>query len=369
MAPDALKVYGTRMCKGNIVMDAIVTALHLAASGGGHPAICKMLIDHEAPVNARSSKKQTPLCLAAQKGFAKVVRLLLEYGADANNDDEGKYTPLHLAASNGYEHCVDLLLKAGARVDAFTRNGVTPLHYAVQGAHATVVKLLISAGAAVNCNRKPLLLIAVDDGEVEVVQILLDAHAAIDCKANIKAMLDKDTEVSDYLTPLHLAVSKAHQKVVGLLLRRGASINDVTTKGGWSALDFAVLNGHAECAVTLLEHGATVTDSCKRIGRNNTPTLIACAIMVVAIRIMATQLPHPHTDMIRVELCAIIVSILDKDRIEVRKYLRLSRLGNSRFSRFYLTFFFIKTPFVIKISMIFGAIEILKISMTKGVLN
>lgn len=246
-----------------------VTALHLAASGGGSVSVCKLLIENNAPVNARSSKKQTPLCLAAQKGFSQVVQLLLEHGAEPNNEDEGKYTPLHLASSKGYEHCVDLLLKAGAEVDATTRKGVTPLHYAVQVGHAAVVRLLIAAGAKVNCNRKPLLLIAADDGNAEVVRILLDANAAVDCKANIKAMLDKETEVSDGLTPLQLAASKAHPEVVELLLSRGANVNEVSSKSGWSALDFAVLNGHADCAVTLLEHGATVTDNCKSIGRNN----------------------------------------------------------------------------------------------------
>lgn len=246
-----------------------VTALHLAASGGGNVSVCKLLIENNAPVNARSSKKQTPLCLASQKGYLQVVQLLLEHRADPNNEDEGKNTPLHLAASKGYEHCVDLLLKAGAEVDATTRKGVTPLHYAVQVGHAAVVRLLIAAGAKVNCNRKPLLLIAADDGNVDVVRILLDANAAVDCKATIKAMLDKETEVSDNLTPLHLAASRAHQEVAELLLSRGANVNEVTTKSGWSALDFAVLNGHADCAVTLLEHGATVTDNCKSIGRNN----------------------------------------------------------------------------------------------------
>lgn len=246
-----------------------VTALHLAASGGGHIQICKLLIEHNAPVNARSAKKQTPLCLAAQKGFVKVVQLLLDHGADANNEDEGKYTPLHLAGSSGFVNCVDLLLKAGARVDSTTRTGVTPLHYAVQGGHAQAVKLLISAGAKVNCNRKPLLLIAADDGNLEVVQILLDAQATIDCKANIKAQLDKDMEFYDFLTPLHLASSRGHHDVVDLLLRRGACVDEVTSKSEWSALDFAVLNGHAECALTLLKHGSSVTDKCRSVGRAN----------------------------------------------------------------------------------------------------
>lgn len=246
-----------------------LTALHLAASGGGHVPICKVLLDHGAAVNARSTKKQTPLCLATQKGNYKLVRLLLEHGADCNNEDEGKFSPLQIAASNGSAECAEELIKAGARIDCKTRNGVTPLHYAVQGGHAAVVKLLVSAGAKVNCTKKPLLIIAADDGNREVVQILLDALAAIDCRANIKVNLDKDTEIQDKLTPLHLAASKGHRDVVELLLRRGAFVDAITDKGTWTALDFAILNAHAGCAIALLEHGATVRDNAKNVGSND----------------------------------------------------------------------------------------------------
>lgn len=246
-----------------------VTALHLASSGGGHISICKLLLERKAPVNSRSVKKQTPLCLAAQKGFSKVVQLLLDHGADPNNEDEGKYTPLHLAASNGYSQTVDILLRHGARAEAKTRNDVTPLHYAVQGGHAGVVRSLIKAGAKVNCNKKPLLLIAADDGNRDIVSLLLEAGAVVDCRANIRATIDKDMEVCDYLTPLHLAASKNHHEVVGLLLRRNADVNELTSKSGWSPLDFAVLNGHSKSAVLLLQHGAIVTDTCKALGRNS----------------------------------------------------------------------------------------------------
>lgn len=251
-----------------------LTALHLAASGGGHLAICNLLLDHGAPVNALSSKYQTPLCLATQKGYSRLVRLLLEHGADCNNEDEAKFTPLHIAASNGFAESADELISAGATIDCKTRNNITPLHYAVQGGHASVVKLLVAAGAKVNCTRKPLLIIAADDGNREVVQILLDALAAIDCTANIKATVGKDgvgkdVEIHDKLTPLHLASSKGHKEVVELLLRRGASVDARTEKGGWSALDFAVMNGHSASAILLLDYSATVTDNARKIGSSS----------------------------------------------------------------------------------------------------
>jgi ankyrin repeat protein len=245
-----------------------LTALHLASSGGGQLSICELLLKHNAPVNAKSTKDQTPLCLATQKGYSRLVRLLLEHNADCNNEDEGRFTPLHIAASNGFGSSAEELIRHGAKIDCKTRTGVTPLHYAVQGGHANVVKLLVSAGAKVNCTRKPLLIIAADDGNRQVVQILLDALAAIDCTANIKATLEKDMEVHDKLTPLHLSSSKGHKDVVELLLRRGASVDARTEKGGWTALDFAVLNGHPACAIALLEHGATVTDNARKVGNS-----------------------------------------------------------------------------------------------------
>ena len=245
------------------------TALHLAAWSSGNSAICKMLLDCGAPVNALTEKKQTPLCLAAQKGNWKIAQLLLQHGADPNNEDVEKYTPVHLAASNGFVDCLNLLLKANASVDCKTLKGITPLHYAVQGGHASCVRLLINAGAKVNCAKKPLLLIAADEGKPEVVQILLDALAVIDCKAYVKAYLDKENEISDHLTPLHLAASKGNLDVVELLLRGGANVDSVTDNSKWTALDFSVLNGHSQCAIVLLKHGATVSENCKNVGRNN----------------------------------------------------------------------------------------------------
>ncbi|KAI0557480.1 Ankyrin repeat containing protein [Gracilaria domingensis] len=165
--------------------------------------------------------------------------------------DEGKYTPGHLGIVT--------------IVDTTTTNEVTPLHYAVQGGHSQVVQALISSGAKVNCSKKPLLMIAADDGKLDVVNLLLNADASINCRANNRAVLDKETEVCDYLTPLHLSSSKNHHEVVDALIQRWTDFNALTLKSEWSALDFSVLNGHSESAIILLQHGAIVSDTCKSI--------------------------------------------------------------------------------------------------------
>nr|WP_246345595.1 ankyrin repeat domain-containing protein [endosymbiont of Lamellibrachia barhami] len=53
-----------------------------------------------------------------------------------------------------------------------------------------------------------------------------------------------------------LAASNNHARVVGLLLKRGANIDQVETTGGWTALIWATKLGHRETVDTLLTHQA-----------------------------------------------------------------------------------------------------------------
>ena len=72
-------------------------------------------------------------------------------------------------------------------------------------------------------------------------------------------------------------------------------MNEVTTKRGWSALDFSVLNVHAECSVALLEQGALVSDNCQHICRINW-TLVQYAAHHGAkdvFRLLIQQLKEP----------------------------------------------------------------------------
>jgi ankyrin repeat protein len=109
------------------------TPLHNAANGAYtnelcYVAVAKVLLAHDADVNARMLKNQTPLHRAAIWGHPQIMQVLLENGADPNiRDDDGK-TALDLATANeepglppavvvGRKECADLL-RSPPRVQA-----------------------------------------------------------------------------------------------------------------------------------------------------------------------------------------------------------------------------------------------------------
>jgi ankyrin repeat protein len=67
------------------------------------------------------------------------VRLLLEHEADVDAKIDGGWTVLHEADREGYEAVVRLLLDHMAHVDAKDRNGMTALDRAIDIEHLAVM--------------------------------------------------------------------------------------------------------------------------------------------------------------------------------------------------------------------------------------
>jgi ankyrin repeat protein len=119
------------------------TALHFAAFFN-RPEIARDLIRHGADVTvaARNPMQVTPLHSAAAAHSREIVRLLLEQEAPADARQQGGWTALHEAAQHGdLEMARDLI---EYQADPLSRNdeGKTPADLARAKGHEEVMKLL-----------------------------------------------------------------------------------------------------------------------------------------------------------------------------------------------------------------------------------
>jgi ankyrin repeat protein len=168
----------------------------------------KALIAAGADVNAKDKLGETPLHIAAVRGFQEITALLIAGGADVNARNGRELTPLHAAAWGGYKETVALLITKGANINAKDENGVTSLHVSALSGSDETIALLINNDADINARNKngmtPLHAAALT-GQYEAVELLINNGADVKSKNN-KGM-----------TPLQLASQKGHQHIVELL--------------------------------------------------------------------------------------------------------------------------------------------------------
>lgn len=109
------------------------------------PKAAQVLIDWpRTDVNRLNANGESPLMLAALKGYQGLAEKLIRKGADVNKTG---WTPLHYAASGGHLSLISLLLENSAYIDAESPNGTTPLMMAAMYGTPAAVKLLLREGA------------------------------------------------------------------------------------------------------------------------------------------------------------------------------------------------------------------------------
>jgi ankyrin repeat protein len=120
--------------------------LHTAAHHG-HLAICCLLIDKGAQLEAKNSYDWTPLHWAAIRGHVEIVCLLCDRGADIEARDSWGRRPLHEAAINGHISVVkELIEERNAEINARDDFGRTALRYATDRNNPDVAAYLASHG-------------------------------------------------------------------------------------------------------------------------------------------------------------------------------------------------------------------------------
>eukprot|EP00066_Takifugu_rubripes_P016477 XP_011605743.1 PREDICTED: ankyrin repeat domain-containing protein 7-like [Takifugu rubripes] len=186
------------------------TALHIACASG-HVEVVHFLLERKARLNLCDNQNRSALMKAVQCQHERCVRILLENHADPNLVDVDDNTALHLAANIPSISTAVLLLEHDADIDAQNKDGFTPLTLAVREDHIEMAEFLLREGADVN-------------------------------------IVDKDQR-----SPLMIAAGNGLVGMLRLLLQFNAEVTLKDTKG-WSADDYAVMNGYHPCSLLINEH-------------------------------------------------------------------------------------------------------------------
>ena len=118
----------------------------MEAAWNGHLAICRLLIDKGAQVEARNIIGRTPLFYAA-RGHIEIVRLLCDRGADVEARTNDGRRPLHDAAYHGHISVVkELIEERNAEINARYDGGTTALTLARARNKPDVAAYLVSHG-------------------------------------------------------------------------------------------------------------------------------------------------------------------------------------------------------------------------------
>jgi len=220
-----------------------------AAAEGGYAKVLRLLVDAGTAVDARNVDGFTPLALASVRGHLDAVRLLLDEGADVKARGNAGETALILAASKGRTKVVELLLKWGAEINATDLDSGTALTHAALNGHADIVTLLLTKGAKIKIKQGGYLahdvLVSALRGDLDRLKELLA----------LTAQTNTETQAGE--TALMFACALGHDKVVRLLLSRGAGVN-FKARNETTALMLAAASGNSETLRLLLEAGAPV---------------------------------------------------------------------------------------------------------------
>eukprot|EP00286_Rhodomonas_abbreviata_P005107 CAMPEP_0181326454 /NCGR_PEP_ID=MMETSP1101-20121128/21505_1 /TAXON_ID=46948 /ORGANISM="Rhodomonas abbreviata, Strain Caron Lab Isolate" /LENGTH=340 /DNA_ID=CAMNT_0023434905 /DNA_START=45 /DNA_END=1063 /DNA_ORIENTATION=+ len=119
-----------------------LTALHAAVKVQGHVDVVNALLQHNAPVDAKTARGNTPLMFAAGGGHVDCGIVLIRAGADVNVANTEGETPLHRAVKEGHVKMVTLLLDKGADKALKTKAGVTAVQLADRHKKSDIVNAL-----------------------------------------------------------------------------------------------------------------------------------------------------------------------------------------------------------------------------------
>ena len=226
------------------------TPLHYAATCGFHTVVISLAVEHPQYVHSPCGDEEaTPLHLASGEGHLAVARVLIEQGANVTAQSKSGLTPLHYAAHNGHVEVARFLIKHGAIVTAQTKGGVTPLYEGLLGSRCLFTSFLVGhrAGATAQVKDMSTWYSASSHDRMELVRLLVEHGADVTARSGYVGW-----------TPLHLASYIGHDvQLARFLVEHGADVTAQDNDGS-TPLFKASLNDNVDLMRFLVEHGAEV---------------------------------------------------------------------------------------------------------------
>ena len=258
----------------------------------------RSLLKQGADVNGAQGDGTTALHWAAIRNDIEIGRLLIRSGANVNAATRiGGLTPLYLAATAGNAVMISELLQAGASAKAASSvNGTTALMKASAAGSAAAVKLLLDHGADVNATEagedQTALMFAAAADRADVIALLAARGADLKVTSKVtRIQPQKDPGTDDFpldadlilhanlppgkeaaasalagrraspmisggITALLLAARDGRSSAARALLDAGANINQPSAGDQTTPLVMAIINGHFDAALLLLNRGA-----------------------------------------------------------------------------------------------------------------
>lgn len=212
--------------------------------------IVSLLLKYGASVQAITGQKLTPLHIATKSNNPLCISMLLSNGADINSTDDQGLTSLMHAATLGFSNIVDLLMENNAHASLLCNNGCTALIYAASNSNFECAEILVNKSATINYTCK--------DGANALMYACgrFENHKIVELLVKNGANVNNITHKTKYST-LMLTCYSNDIDSLRLLLDYGVNIDSVNSSG-LTALMIASLFGYIDCVRLLLDRNADV---------------------------------------------------------------------------------------------------------------
>lgn len=226
------------------------TLLHLAVESG-KPEMVEFLLDYKGNKTSYYDKRTSPLSIAITKSNIEIIKLLIRKGFDPIVDVEKTYSPLRQALDLNNDIICRFLISEFARSSKQSDKYFDVFNYLVERGKIDYARDLLKAVdwkavERVTPEKHPLVR-AVLASDTEIVRNVLDTGFNVNVAAH-----PQNWSVFRVGTALHYAAKMGDQKMIDLLLSKGADPK-IANDAKEYPYDWAIKNRHWNVADILFK--------------------------------------------------------------------------------------------------------------------